>query len=182
MTASSPDRFTTLAGRAASRLAWLSAATLALMTLLTFVDVLGRELLSAPIAAKVEATELIMGLTVFLAIGLTTSLRGHTRVDIVISHLPPRWQAAFDGVTYAVSLVFVALICWRLGELAVVQRNNGNLTQILEIPLWPVTAVMMLCALVMLAALTIQWFQAIRIAAGAAAAGDADPPAALGAG
>lgn len=182
MTGPPPDRFTALAGRASLRLAWLSAATLALMTLLTFVDVLGRELLSAPIAAKVEATELIMGLTVFLGIGLTTFLRGHTRVDIVISHLPPRWRAAFDGVTFAVSLLFVALICWRLGEQAAAQRGNGDLTQIWEIPLWPVTAVMVLCSLVMFAALAIQWVRSIRVAAGLEAAADADTPAGPGAG
>ena len=182
MTGPSPGRFAALTGRASSRLAWLGAATLALMTLLTFVDVLGRELLSAPISAKVEATELVMGLTVFLAIGLTTFLRGHTRVDIVISHLPPRWRAAFDGVTYAVSLVFVALICWRLGEQAAAQRGKGDLTQIWEIPLWPVTAVMVLCSLVMLAALAIQWLQAIRIAAGLEAPAEPDPPAGVGAG
>lgn len=181
MTASSPGRFAALAGRASSRLAWLSAATLALMTLLTFVDVLGRELLSAPITAKVEATELLMGLTVFLAVGLTTFMRGHTRVDIVISHLPSRWRAVLDGITYAVSLLFVALICWRLGKLAVVQRDNGNLTQIWEIPLWPVTVVMVLCSLVMFAALAIQWGRAIRIAAGKATPGEADPPAGVGA-
>ena len=169
MTAPPPGRFTALTGRAASRLAWLSAATLALMTLLTFVDVLGRELLSAPIAAKVEATELIMGLTVFLGIGLTTFMRGHTRVDIVISHLPPRWRGALDGVTYAVSIVFVALICWRLADYALAQRGKGDLTQIWEIPLWPVTVAMVLCSVVMLAALAIQWVEAIRVAAGAAA-------------
>ena len=176
------SRIAALTGRASSRLAWLGAATLALMTLLTFVDVLGRELLSAPISAKVEVTELVMGLTVFLAIGLTTFLRGHTRVDIVISHLPPRWRAAFDGVTYAVSLIFVAAICWRLAEWAAAQRGKGDLTQIWEIPLWPVTAVMVLCSLVMLAALAIQWTRAIRIAAGLEASAEPDPPAGVGAG
>lgn len=180
MTAASPGRVAALTGRASSRLARLSAVTLAAMTLLTFVDVLGRELLSAPIAAKVEATELMMGLTVFLGIGLTTFLRGHTRVDILVSRLPPRWQGACDGVTYTVSLVFVAAICWRLGEHAVAQRGKGDLTQIWEIPLWPVTAVMALCALVMLVALTIQWIQAVRIAAGLEAPSDAGPPAGAG--
>ena len=182
MTAPAPGRFSALTGRASSRLAWLGAATLAAMTLLTFVDVLGRELLSAPVTAKVEATELLMGLTVFLAIGLTTFLRGHTRVDIVISHLPPRWRAAFDSITYAVSLLFVALICWRLAEWAVAQRSKGDLTQIWEIPLWPVTVVMVLCSLVMLAALAIQWIRAVRVAAGAEAADDAGLPSAPGAG
>ncbi len=170
-----PGRVSALTGRASSRLARLGAVMLAAMTLLTFVDVLGRELLSSPIAAKVEVTELLMGLTVFLAVGLTTFLRGHTRVDIVISRLPPRWQGACDGVTYAVSLLFVAAICWRLGEHALAQRGKGDLTQIWEIPLWPVTAVMVLCSLVMLVALAIQWIRAVRIAAGAETAGDAGP-------
>ena len=182
MTGPPTGRFSALTGRASSRLAWLSAATLALMTLLTFLDVLGRELLSAPIAAKVEVTELLMGLTVFLGIGLTTSMRGHTRVDILISHLPPRWRGMLDSVTYAVSIIFVALICWRLAEQALAQRGMGDLTQIWEIPLWPVTAVMMLCSLVMLAALALQWLQAIRIAAGTANPTDPDTRPGLGAG
>lgn len=172
MTASPQGRFAALAERASLRLAWFSAATLALMTLLTFVDVLGRELLSAPISAKVEMTELAMGLTVFLGIGLTTFLRGHTRVDILILHLPDRWRATLDSMTYALSLLFVAAVCWRLGELALAQRHKGDLTQIWEIPLWPVSVVMVLCSLVMVAALAIQWVQALRIAAGLEAPAD----------
>ena len=42
-------------------LARLGAVMLALMTLLAFVDVVGRELISSSIAAKVEMTELMMG-------------------------------------------------------------------------------------------------------------------------
>ena len=52
---------------------------------------------------------------------------------------------------------------------------RSDLTQIWEIPLWPVAAVMVLCSLVMLVALAIQWIRAVRIAAGAETAGDAGP-------
>ena len=163
-------------------LARLGAVMLALMTLLAFVDVVGRELISSSIAAKVEMTELMMGLMVFLGIGLTTFLRGHIRVDILIVQLPWRSRAMFDVATYAVSILFVALICWRLGELALVQLGNGAITQIWEVPLWPVTVVMVLCSVVMFAALIIQWVQAIRIAAGLATPSDTDPPASVSAG
>lgn len=176
------DRFTALAGRASRWLARAGAAGLALMTLLTFVDVVGRELTASPIDAKVEMTELLMGLTVFLGIDLTTFLRGHIRVDIVIIHLPARWRAGFDVATYAVSILFVALICWRLVILALDKLGKGDLTQIWEIPLWPVVAVMALCSVVMFATLVIQWIQAIRVAAGLAAPADTDLPASVGAG
>lgn len=178
MDAAPQDRFTAAVGRASARLAWLGAATLALMTLLSFADVLGRELVSSPIAAKVEATELAMGLIVFLGVGATTFLRGHIRVDILILRLPRRARAALD----ALAILFVALICWRLAELALVRLEQGGVTQIWEVPLWPVAVVMALCSAAMLAALVVRWVGDIRVAAGLAALSDTDPAAGASAG
>ncbi len=146
------------------------------MTLFSFVDVVGRELIFSSIAAKVEMTELMMGLIVFFGLGLTTFLRSHIRVDVIIVRLWSRLRATFDVVTYTLSVFFVALICWRLGKLAMIKMNQGGFTQIWEIPLWPVTVVMTVCSVVMFAVLIIQWIQAIRIAAGRTAPIDTDPP------
>ena len=72
---------------------------LALMAVLTFIDVIGREAFKAPIPPKVELTELLMGLCVYLGLGLTTITRGHIRVDIVIMYLPVRSSASRSNKT-----------------------------------------------------------------------------------
>lgn len=166
MAAAARGRFAASVGRVSSRLAWLGAATLASMTVLSFADVLGRELVSSPIAAKVEATELAMGLIVFLGVGSTTFLRGHIRVDVLIVRLPRRWRAALDAATHALAILFAAAVCWRLGELALVRLEQGGVTQIWEVPLWPVAVAMAACSAVMLAALVVRWVEDIRAAAG----------------
>ena len=170
------SRLTASIERSSSWLAWLGTVTLALMTLFSFVDVVGRELISSSIAAKVEMTELMMGLIVFFGLGLITFLRSHIRVDVIIVQLSSRLRATFDVVTYALSIFFVALICWCLGKLAMIKLDRGGFTQIWEIPLWPMTVVMTVCSVVMFAVLIIQWIQAIRIAAGRTAPIDTDPP------
>ena len=152
------------------------------MTLFSFVDVIGRELISSSIAAKVEMTELMMGLIVFFGLGLITFLRSHIRVDVIVVQFPIRLRATFDVVTYALSIFFVALICWRLGKLAMIKLDQGGFAQIWEIPLWPMIVVMTVCSVVMFAVLIVQWIQAIRIAAGQAAPFDTDPPASISTG
>ena len=143
------------------------------MTLLSFVDAVGRELISSAIAAKVEATELMMGL--HLGIGLTTFLRGHIRVDILIVLLPRRLRAD----PCPVDLVR-GLICLRLGKLSLVKLDQGEFTQIWEVPLSPVIVVMVLCSVLMFAVPIIKWVQAIRIAVGVAASPILQPAQAPG--
>ena len=74
----------------------------------------------------------------------------------------------------------MALICLRLGKLSLVKLDQGKFTQIWEVPLSPVTVVMVLCSVLMFTVLIIQWVQAIRIAIGVAAL--TDPPASASAG
>ncbi len=71
-------------GRVTMWLARAGAVGLAIIMLLTFCDVIGRYVFNAPIVGTVEVTELLMGMMVYLGVGMTTHVRGHIRVDIVI--------------------------------------------------------------------------------------------------
>jgi TRAP-type C4-dicarboxylate transport system permease small subunit len=143
-------------------LAWAGAVTLAAMALLTFVDVIGREVFRRPIPPKVELTELMMGLTVYLGFGLTTITRGHIRVDIVIMYLPVRVRAVLDTFAHAISFVFVAALGWRIWDRMLVKMEKGDVTQLLGIQTWPVAAVMFGCAVVMAVALAILCAESMR--------------------
>jgi TRAP-type C4-dicarboxylate transport system permease small subunit len=149
-------------GRAAMWLARAGAGGLAVIMVLTFCDVIGRYVFDAPIVGTVEVTELLMGMMVYLGVGLTTHARGHIRVDIVIDRLPPRVQGFLDVLTLAASIALVSAMCWHLWLKAGVTVEKNDLTQIWEWPVWPAAYVMAAASLLMVTSLVLQLGQAMR--------------------
>lgn len=145
---------------------WLArggALALTIMMLLTFFDVIGRAF-NHPIVGTVEVTELLMGLLIFLGVGLTTFLRGHIRVDILITYLSPRAQAVLDSVTMAISTVFAALMCWQLWLKAADTVAMGDVTQIWAVPVWPVAYLMAACSITLVTGLALHLFRSLHTA------------------
>ncbi len=168
-----------LPGRAVNWLARAGAVALAAMAAITFIDVVGREIIDWPLPAKRELTEILMVGLVYMGMGLTTWLRGHIRVDIVFLLMPQRVRAIFDSVTFLIATVFVTLMGWQLFERMVTKYEKGDITELWEIPWWPVALVATICTLVMALALLAQWIDAVaRVASGREEAGppsSADP-------
>jgi TRAP-type C4-dicarboxylate transport system permease small subunit len=157
-------------------LAWAGAVVLAIMLLLTYADVIGREILKRPIVANIEMTELLMGLVVYLGVSQTTRVRGHVRVDILLNVLPQRIRAIANAITLLLSALFVTATAWRLYERAVVKFTKGDETDLWKIPTWPVAAIMTVCATIMAILLFIQWGQALRQALTGAPPAEDDTP------
>ncbi len=149
-------------GRAATWLARAGAGGLAIIMVLTFCDVIGRYVFGSPIVGTVEVTELLMGMMVYLGVGLTTHARGHIRVDIVIDRLPPRVRAVLDVLTLAASIALVSAMCWHLWLKAGATVEKNDLTQIWEWPVWPAAYVMAAASLLMVTSLVLQLGQAMR--------------------
>jgi TRAP-type C4-dicarboxylate transport system permease small subunit len=172
-TAASP---TPLIARISFWFARAGAVVLAIMLLLTFADVIGREVLKRPIVANIEMTELLMGLVVYLGVSLTTRVRGHVRVDILLNVMPRRARAVADSVTLLLCALFVAAMAWRLYDRAVVKFVKGDETDLWKIPTWPVAGIMTLCAALMAVLLFVQWVQATRHAITGRAPAEDDTP------
>ncbi len=147
---------------------WLARAGsvgLAAMMFLTLFDVIGRAF-DHPIAVSVEVTEIIMGVMVYLGIGYTTFLRGHIRVDILITNLSARTQAILDFITGCIGLLIAVLMCWRLWLQSISRYGNNDLTQIAEIPLWPYAIIMSTASILMVTALLYHLYNTSRMAFG----------------
>lgn len=144
------------------RLAQIGSIALGIMMLFTFFDVIGRYFFNSPIVGTVEVTELLMGLIVYLGIGYTTMLRGHIRVDILITHLPLQMQALLDLITLSIGLLFTILIGWQLWLKAADTRAAGDVTQLWELPLYPVAYVMAACSIPLIGGLLVQLMQALQ--------------------
>ena len=162
MSTPTEERLSALSGRVTLWLARAGAVGLAIIMILTFFDVVGRYLFNAPIIGAVDVIELMMGMMIYLGVGLTTYSRGHIRVDLVIDRMRGRLRALCDVLTLGISIVVVALICWQLWARAELSFDKGDLTQIWEWHIWPVAYVMAACSILIVTSLMLQFVDAAR--------------------
>ena len=170
MAETNPGSLTSISERVTMWLARAGSVGLAIMMFLTLADVIGR-MFDNPIVGTVEVTELIMGMMIYLGVGYTTIHRGHIRVDILITRFSPRVQATLDTITFFIAFVFMALVCWRLFLQAASRIENNDITQIWEIPVWPVAYVMAIASILMVTSLGLQLALAARATFAAPAGG-----------
>lgn len=139
-----------LAGRIAGWLSlWLglgAALVLALMMYVTFIDVIGRYFFNRPITGSIEIISCLMGMMVFLGMGLTTFEDGHIRADVLTQMLPHRAQAILDAAVHVLSIGTAGLMCWRLLLVALDRTAVMSTTQVLGLPIWAVALVMAVCS------------------------------------
>ena len=123
-------------------LARIAALMLASIGVMTFSDVFARYFLNRPFTGTVEFTEIMMGLMVFLAIGLATHEKRHIGVDAVTMRLSKRTNALLDMGMSAIALVMASVVFWQMYGKATVLFEKGDYTPVYHIPYWPGLVVM----------------------------------------
>ena len=123
----------------------LAALVLFLMMLLTFVDVIGRYLLNAPVTGSFEIIELMVAALVFCALPLVTAREEHVTVDL-FSHLlsarTEQTRAVVVGLLNAIILTAMAVKVW---QKAAESARYGDQTAMLYWPTAPVFYFISLC-------------------------------------
>ena len=162
MTAAPSTGIDALVRRAADWLVGAGAVVLAVVMLMTFFDVVGRELLNAPIVGTVDMTELYMGLIVYLGIGATTYSGAHISVDIVTQRLPARLRRVLGLFSQIVCAALAGLICWQLWIIAGETVDYNDVTRVWEMPIYPVVYGMAAASVLMVVAFVLQVAQSLR--------------------
>ena len=113
----------------------LAAGVLAgAMMCITVLDVGGRFLFNRPLHGAFEATEVMMGLIVFLALPLATRRREHIVVTLLDPYLPEWLKRGAALVFGLVCAAVCGLLAWRLGLHGERLLNVGEITLELRIP------------------------------------------------
>ncbi|HET7132009.1 MAG TPA: TRAP transporter small permease [Gammaproteobacteria bacterium] len=114
----------------------LTAALLAAMTLLTFLQVVLRYAFNTGLVWALEATVYLFGWLVLIGISNGVRTGSHLAVDVITKHLTPAAQKAAALAAAALSLVYVALML--AGSFTLVQRLYvfGNLAHDIPLPRW----------------------------------------------
>jgi len=112
-------------------------AFLIILMLLITADVLLRAIFDQPIRGSVELAELVMVMTIFLALGWVQTNRANISVDILFERFPPKVKVVLNLATYLLCLLVCGLILWRSIEFQMYLQDSGRSTNILRIPVFP---------------------------------------------
>lgn len=137
-----------------------SMALLVAVMFFTTADVTGRSL-GHPIPGSYQISELVLVLIVCLAWPYTTGIKGHVRVEMLLSKLPPRIQEGIGFLTHLITLGLFGLIAWQGVEMVRMSIRMNDLVSIIDIPLYPFQIVVPLGALLVCPVLVVQIVQLV---------------------
>ncbi|MGI9331660.1 MAG: TRAP transporter small permease [Gammaproteobacteria bacterium] len=112
----------------------LAAASLFLLMVMTFCDVMLRSVLNDPIEAATELTRILMAIIVFAALPIVSARGEHIVVDLtdgMFKGLARRLRNAMVDLACGALLIWPARRCFVLAARA---REYGDLTEYLAIP------------------------------------------------
>ena len=120
-------------------MAWLGAAVLVLIALLSVASITGRAFSKfglGPVPGDFELVEAGAALAVFCFLPWAHLKRGHAVVDLLWRAYPPALQRVLNVLADALMLVLWALLTWRMGVAMLDYRGNAEVTFILQFPVW----------------------------------------------
>ena len=104
------------------------------MMLLTTGDVLGRGLWSKPIPGTLELSSYMLAIFILLGLAYTQQVRGHVRVEMLVSRLPQKVTAVLDVLTNLMCLFMISILVWQGWVLGMEEKAVSDM---LRIPQWP---------------------------------------------
>ncbi|WP_286239512.1 TRAP transporter small permease [Neptuniibacter halophilus] len=126
-------------------LAYTAAAFMFLMMLVTLVDVVGRDLFSAPLPGGFEVTELLLAALIFLGLPMVTAENAHVDVDLLDSTVPAFLKPLQNLLICLVNLIAFAVLSWMLWKFALRTYEYEDTTAILQIPFAGLVFLMAAC-------------------------------------
>jgi len=153
--------------------AWFGTLVLVTIAVISVLSIAGRAFAFAglgPIPGDFELVEAGTALAVFCFLPWCHLKRGHATVDMLWSHYPTRMRRGLEILTEALMLFVWLLLVWRMGVSMLDYRANGEVSFILQMPVWWGYAASMLPAAFGCLAYGLRLLEALGLAA---------PPAAL---
>lgn len=117
-------------------LAWLACGCLLLMVFITVINAVLRAN-RMPFAGTTEIIGWLTALTTAFGLGYTQVNRGYVEIDALVKRLPPFWRKITRCAMLLACAVFSGLISFKLGEYAITVYRNGNLSETLQLPFYP---------------------------------------------
>ena len=115
-----------------------------MMMFLTAMDVMLRYIFNRPISGALELTEFMMLIVVAFGLAYCAILKGHVKVELVLSRFSPRTQAVINSITYFISLGLFSLITWQCIKYVKLMLDAEMTSAVLLISVFPFVAILAL--------------------------------------
>ena len=115
-----------------------SAILLFVMMALTFVDVIGRYVFTAPVFGAAEMIQFLLAMTIFGGLSLINARDSHITVELFEPWLLKRFPLIQPIIVQSFSVMVMAIIAWQLMVFAIEAHELGSFTVVLE---WPLVVV-----------------------------------------
>ncbi|MEO8279551.1 MAG: TRAP transporter small permease [Ideonella sp.] len=125
--------------RLSQALAWIGGLVLTAMAVLSVASITGRALSGfglGPVPGDFELVEAGTALAVFCFLPWTHLKGGHAVVDLFWKAYPPVIQRVLVFLSDSLMLLIWLLLVWRMGVSMEDYRSNGEVTFILQMPVW----------------------------------------------
>jgi TRAP-type C4-dicarboxylate transport system permease small subunit len=132
-------------------MAWLGALVLSAIALMSVASIIGRALSGfglGPVPGDFELVEAGTALAVFCFLPWCHLKGGHAMVDMLWSSYPAALKRALMVLSDALMFIVWVLLVWRMGLAMNEYRHNGEVSFILQMPVWWGYAASMLPALI----------------------------------
>jgi TRAP-type C4-dicarboxylate transport system permease small subunit len=129
------------------------------MMLLTSGEVIGRAVWSKPIPGTLELSSYMLVVFILLGLAYTQQVKGHVKVVMFTSKLPPKAQAVLEILTNILSLFIVAILCWQGWVVGIDETTVSDVHRIVQ---WPFRLLVPLAALFLFLELAIDLVDACR--------------------
>ena len=116
----------------------LSATLLFVMMALTFVDVIGRYVFTAPVFGAAEMIQFLLAMTIFGGLSLINASDSHITVELLEPWVKRRMGRLQPIIVQSFSVMVMAIIAWQLTVFAIESHELGSFTVVLE---WPLVVV-----------------------------------------
>lgn len=116
---------------------WVAGVAIASIVVLTVCDVVLRRF-RMPIAFTYEVVVLLGAIAIGFSIPQTSLDKGHVVMDFMTEKVPERWQNVLHFITRCLGIGTFAVFAWRMFILANNFRRIGEVTPILQWPIYPV--------------------------------------------
>ncbi len=120
-------------------LAWFGALVLTLLAAMSVLSIAGRALSFAglgPVPGDFELVEAGTALAVFCFLPWCHLKRAHADVTMLWQAYPPAMRRAILVLVELLTLAVWCLLVWRMGVATLEYRHNGEVSFILQMPVW----------------------------------------------
>jgi TRAP-type C4-dicarboxylate transport system permease small subunit len=137
------------------------------LMLLSSLEVVSRAIWDRPLPGTVELSSYMLVIFILCGLAYTHQVRGHVRVNLLLTKLPPTLALLIEVITLLLSLFIMAVLAWQGWVVGLEQKTVSDM---LRIPQLPFRLLVSVAGLMMFLELLIDLFEALGKLTGAARA------------